>query len=193
MTITFRIDNGCHAREPSPAIITDHQLGTLRAVLTAQSERLHVPLILPEYGDPTEGDFSFDARVCPLALAVVSACFDHYPDAITVIDEAQFQGRRVRVWRSGPTGDIHFSLSSNPDAAPGLEITNADAYALLETLGLEPEGMGMIPLAELRNLLTDPGIRRRLNRDPDLCRYMPTLTAMAELETIEEDLNLAWA
>ncbi|TVV76417.1 hypothetical protein [Sphingomonas solaris] len=181
MTITFRIDDGFDAREPGPAIITVHQLGSLRDLLAAQTVRLGSPLILPEYGDPSEADFSFDARVCPLALAMVSACFDHYPDAIAVLDEAQFRGRRVRVWRYGPTRDIHLSLSSNPDSAPELKVANCNAYALLETLGLEPDSVGVVPVTELRQRLTDPRIRQRLDDDPQLSRYVPTLVAMASL------------
>ena len=193
MTITFRIDDGYDAREPGPAIITTHQLGSLRDLLAAHGARLGFPLVLPEYGDPIDGDFSFDARVCPLALATVSACFDHYPPAIAVVDEAQFRGRRVRVWRYGPTRDIHLCLSSNPDAAPELEVATANAYALLETLGLDPESVGVVPVAELRQRLTDPRIRRRLDDDPQLSRYVPTLVTMAALKPIEGDLSLAWA
>ena len=144
-------------------------------------------------GDPSQADFSFDARICPLGLATVSACFDHYPPAISVLDEAQFRGRRVRVWRYGLTRDIHLSLSSNPDAAPDLEVTNGNAYALLETLGLDPESAGVVPVTELRQRLTDPRIRGRLDDDPQLSRYVPTLVAMAALKPIEGDLSLAWA
>jgi len=193
MIITFRIDDGHDIREPGPAIITVHQLGSLRDLLAAQSERLGVPLMIPEYGDTAEPDFSFDARICPLALAMVSACFDHYPPAISVLDEAQFRGRRVRVWRYGPTRDIHLSLSSNPDAAPELEVATGNAYALLETLGLDAESVGFMPVTELRQRLTDPRIRRRLDDDPQLSRYVPTLVAMAALKPIEGDLSLAWA
>lgn len=193
MTITFRIDDGHDIREPGPAIITVHQLGSLRVLLAGHSERLGIPLVLPEYGDPSEPDFSFDARVCPLALAAVSACFDHYPPAIAVLDEAQFRGRRVRVWRYGSKPDIHLSLSSNPDAAPELEVANSNAYALLETLGLDAESVGVVPVAELRQRLTDPRIRRRLEDDPQLSRYVPTLVAMAALTPVEGELSLAWA
>lgn len=142
MTITFRVDDGYDTTNPIPAVITPSQLGSLRALLADQGERLQLRLLFPDYGDPGTPDFAFEARVCPLALASVSACFDHYPGTIEVLDEAQFRGRRVRVWRSGWSGDTFLALSSNPDAAPELPVADRNAYALLATLGLDAAHVG---------------------------------------------------
>ena len=101
MTITFRIDDGLDTQLPTPAVITVDQLGSLRDLLAGEAERMGVPLLFPEHGEVNEAAFAFEARVCPLALAVVSRCFDHDPSVIAVLDEAQFIGRRVRVWRTG--------------------------------------------------------------------------------------------
>ena len=193
MTITFRVDDGYDTTSPVPAVINPHQLGSLRDLLAEHASRLGTELPTPDYDDPEDGTFAFEARVCPLALASLSACFDHYDAVIAVLDEAQFRARRIRVSRDDPHGDIRLALSSNPDAAPGLNAANGNAYALLETLGLEPDSVGAVPLAELRQRLTDPRIRRRLDGDHQLTRYVSALVAMAAVKPIDGELSLAWA
>lgn len=193
MTITFRIDDGLDTMLPTPAVITTDQLGSLRDLLAEQGERLGFCLLFPEHGEVSEPDFAFEARVCPLALAMVSRCFDHDPSVIAVLDEAQFIGRRVRVWRMGWAGDIRIGLAIGLDNVPELEVANGNAYALLETLGVDPESVGELPVAELRQRLSDPRIRRRLDDDAQLSRYVPTLLAMVAAKPTTSELSLAWA
>jgi hypothetical protein len=193
MTITFRIDDGHNILLPSAAVITPNQIGALRETLGEHSLRIGTALLLPVHGVTGDATFEFEARVCPLALAVVSKCFDHDPAVIAVLDEAQFLGRRVRVWQTERSGDIKIALASNPDAAPELEVGDANALALLEGLGLDRESAGIVPMTELRQRLMDPRIRRRLDADPQMTRYVETLTAMASLKPIEGEYHLAWA
>lgn len=193
MTITFRLDDGHHILLPSPAVITPNQLGSLRELLDEQSMRLETALLLSVHGITGDATFEFEARVCPLALAVVSKCFDHDPGVIAVLDEAQFLGRRVRVWQAERSGDIKIGLAPNPDGAPELEVANANALTLLESLGLDRDSAGVLPITELRQRLIDPRIRRRLDADPAMARYVETLTAMAALKPVEGEYHLAWA
>jgi hypothetical protein len=193
MTITFRIDDGHNTLAPTPAVITDDQLGSLRDLLAEQAVRLGLTMLIPIHGATGDPAFELEARVCQLALASVSKCFDHDPAVIAVLDEAQFLGRRVRVWQNQRHGDIRIGVASNPDAAPELAVTDDNALALLEGLGLDPESVGLVPMAELRLRLTDPRIRRRLDADPGMAKYVPTLTAMAALKPIRGELHLAWA
>lgn len=171
MTITFRIDDGLDTLLPTPAVITTDQLGSLRDLLAEQGERLSFCLLIPEHGEVSEAAFAFEARVCPLALAMVSRCFDHNPSVIAVLDEAQFLGRRVRVWRMDWSGDIRIGLAS----------------------GLDPDSVGELPIAELRQRLSDPRVRRRLDGDAQLSRYVPTLLAMVKAKPTISELSLAWA
>ncbi len=192
MTITFRVDDGLDTLLPTPAVITTDQLGSLRNLLAEQGEHLGFCLLFPEHGEVSEAAFAFEARVCPLALAMVSRCFDHDLSVIAVLDEAQFLGRRVRVWRMGWSGDIRIGLASGLDDVPGLEVANGNAYALLETLGLDPDSMGELPIAELRQRLSDPRVRRRLDDDAQLARYVPILLAMVKAKPTISELSLAW-
>ena len=193
MGITFRIDDGHDTLAVRPAIITHDQLAALRALLAAHGDRLGLALIVNDYGEPAAGAFGFEACVCPLALASLSACFDHDPAVITILDEAQFRGHRVRVWQLDGRGDISIGLASSLDAAPEMDVSINNAYAILEMLGLDPESVGVIPVTELRQRLTDPRIRRRLDDEPGLARYVPTLLAMAAVKPVSGELHLAWA
>ena len=193
MTITFRIDDGHNILAPTPAVITHDQLGSLRDLLAEQLLRLGLTMLLPIHGVTGDPAFEFEARVCPLALAVVSKCFDHDPAVITVLDEVQFLGRRVRIRQAEPRGDIKIGLASKPDAAPEIEVANGSAYALLEALGIDPESAGLVTVAELRQRLMDPQTRRRLDADPVTASYVETLSTMAALKPVEGEYHLAWA
>ncbi|MBB5713175.1 hypothetical protein FHT02_004445 [Sphingomonas xinjiangensis] len=85
------------------------------------------------------------------------------------------------------------ALSSAPDAAPELNVSTNSAYAILDLLGLDRDSVGLIPLSELRSRLSDPIVHRRLNAEPGLDRYLPTLNEMARLKPVDGELHLAWA
>ncbi|RYY12046.1 MAG: hypothetical protein EON55_13075 [Alphaproteobacteria bacterium] len=192
MTITFRVEDGRAILAPMAAIITPDQLASLRDLLAEQSPRLGFALLLPGYGVTGDPWFEFDVRVCHLSLAVVSKCFDHDLYVIAILDEAQFLGRRVRVFQTEPTGDITVRLSLNPDAAPQIALANPQALALLDGLGIDRMVAGMVPMTELRRRLTDPRIRRRLDSDPDMAESIEKLATMAALKPIDGEYLVAW-
>ncbi len=193
MTITFRIDDGHDTHAVRPAEISPRQLVALSDYLRAQSERLGLSLIDHEWGTIDEPEFAFEARICPLPLASLSAVLDHADAAIAVLDEAQFTGRRIRVRRDENIGLVMIEVAWTHDSAPSLNVANGNAYALLESLGLDADSCGEIPLAELRRRLTDPVIHRRLGDDPHLSRYLPSLVAMARSTGVPVEACLAWA
>jgi hypothetical protein len=192
MTITFRIENGTGTLPPKAAIVTPDQLASLRDLLAEQALRLGMTLLLPIYGVTGDPGFELEARICPLALAVVSKCFDHDPDVIAVLEEAQFLGRRVRIWQALRSRDFRIRLSLTPDAAPQLAMSEAHAMTLLYGLGLDRERTGVIAMTELRDRLTSPRISRRLAADPAMASYVETLTEMAVLKPVEGEYLLAW-
>lgn len=192
MTITFRIENGNGVLPPKAAVITPDQLGSLRDLLAEQSLQLGMTMLLPTHGVTGDPGFELEARICPLALAVVSKCFDHDPDVIAVLEEAQFLGRRVRIWQRLRTRDLRIRLSLTPDEALQLAMSEPHAMTLLNGLGLDRARSGVITMTELRDRLTSPRIRRRLAADPAMTSYVETLTAMAVLKPIEGESRLAW-
>lgn len=193
MTITFRVEDGHDPIHIPNTIINADQLGALRDRLAEDGAKLGLQLIVLEYGVAFKGGFGFEARICPVALAAIASCFDHDPAVVAILDEAQFRGRRIRIWQLAGDLDIWLGLASSPDSAPELEVTNSNAYALLELLGLVPDSFGEIPMAELRRRLTDPRVPRQLDVEPGLARYLPTLAQMAAVKAIDGDLKMAWA
>ena len=119
--------------------------------------------------------------------------FGHDPAVIAVVVEAQFRARRVCIWQEEPAGDLQLGLRLNPDGVLKLEVANGNAIVLLTSLGLDKESCGAIPLSQLRQRLMDPRIRRRLDEDPQMSRYVEALTTMAALKPIEGEYHLAWA
>lgn len=111
------------------AVITARQLARVRRYLRQEGERIGLPLIEP---DEALGNL-FHVRVCSLALAAVTGQFDHDPPVISVVEEAQFQSRRV-------------SIRHNPDAAriemrlDILEEGRTKISTLAETVAGEPGG-----------------------------------------------------
>ncbi|KQN33782.1 hypothetical protein ASG37_16690 [Sphingomonas sp. Leaf407] len=82
--------------------------------------------------------FSFETRVCPLALAVVTVIFDHDPAVIAVVDETQYLGRRVHIHRDHQNTPIRLELAVSPDAASATNLAEANAHALLNTRASTP-------------------------------------------------------
>src|SRR3546814_8775207 len=81
MSILFRIALPADDTPAPVAVITARQLAALRRYLRAVGDHMGLALIEP---DEVIGD-SFEARVCPLALAAVTGVFDHDPAVISVV------------------------------------------------------------------------------------------------------------
>lgn len=93
------------------AEITASQLARFQRYLHSEGERIGLALIEP---DEALGNV-FDVRVCPLALAAVTAQFDYDPAVISVVEEAQFQGLRVSIRHDPDNAKIEMRLASSPD------------------------------------------------------------------------------
>lgn len=104
-------------RAITPAIITDQQLGALIDSLRAFEQRRETGMVLPVRGTIGHAPFVIDLRLCPIALAEITACFDHDPAIIRIADEAQFEQLLVTVSQAYRTSDIIMTLSSRPDTA----------------------------------------------------------------------------
>jgi hypothetical protein len=166
MTITFRVDDGHNILLPSATVITPDQLSVLRDLLGHNVVCSGVAMVVPIHWDSA---------------------------VITVVNEAQFLGCRARIWQAEPSGDLKLGLGLNPDAAPELEVANGNAYAILASLGLDEESCGAVPMSELRERLMDLRIRRRLDDDPHVTRYVEARTTMAALKPVDGEYHLAWA
>lgn len=188
MSILFRIAVPADDAETPVAAITGRQLAALRRYLRSEGERLCLPLVEP---DEILGD-SFEARVCPLALAAITGLFDHDPAVISVVEEAQFRGRRLAIHHSASAAEITLRVALTSDSGLELDLAYGNAYALLEALGMDAESVGELPLDQVRDRLADPDIRSRaVERGVD--HYLPRMERLLASAPDLEHARLAWA
>ena len=188
MSITFRVTSEDETSNVTPAPITVGQFVAFR-----QFARDHAILVndLPEGEDITRS-FSFDASICSFALAVLAPLFGNDPDAIAVLDEAQFTQRHVRLFKSDATGELMLGISNTMDGSIDLDLAIGNAIAVLSALDLDLTNTGDIPLAVLRDRLTDPRLRERfVNHRVE--HYLPRLDRLAAISAHEQEPRLVWA
>jgi hypothetical protein len=184
MSIQFRIATAADDHTPSHAIITARQLAAFRHFLIQEGARTGIVLIDPEAAEESDLAHRFEARICPVALARFARLFDYDAAAIGVIEEAQFQARRVSICRIGRDGDIAMKVSLTSDLALELNLAAGNAYALLESLGLDPDSVGETSIADIRARLTDPAVQRRCaaNGVAHYCKRLDRLLATADAD-----------
>ena len=140
MSVVFRIATAADDRDGPTATINARQLAAFRALLRVEGSRLGLALIDPDDDEETPLAYSFEARVCPLALASMARVFDFASDVVAVLDEAQFRSRRVSLSRSRPDGPVVMRPSITSDLGVELDLASGNAYALLESLRTAPTG-----------------------------------------------------
>lgn len=188
MSILFRIAVPADEMTDPVATITARQLAAFRGFLHAEGARLGVPLLEPdEYLDD-----SFEARVCPLALASITARFDHEPAVIAVVEEAQFRARRVIVRPNRAATEIRMRVALISDRGLELDLASGNAYALLEALDIAAKSTGDIALNMAQDRLRDPATAARARA---LCvdHYLPRLEMLLMTAPDPAVARLSWA
>jgi hypothetical protein len=188
MSITFRVTSDEEANSVSPAQISVRQLVAFR-----HFARDHHILVddLPDGEDITR-TFTFEARICGFALAVMARLFDFAGPAIAVLDEAQFRQRQVRFFKDRATGELMLALSSTMAGSIDLDLAIGNAYAVMKALDLKPQSIGDLPLAVLRDRLAEPRVRARfLAHRVDHC--LPRFDHLAAIVAHEQEPRLVWA
>lgn len=188
MSITFRIATAADDQSRPTAAINARQLAAFRLLLREQGERLGTALL-----DPDDfPSYSFEARVCPLALATLAPVFDFQTDAITVLEEAQFRARRVSIYRGHEPGSIAMAVALTSDLGLELNLANGNAYALLEGLGLRPDSVGELPIDTVRARLANPAVRRHAG-EHGVSHYLDRLDRLLTSADADDTSRLEWA
>lgn len=192
MSIVFRITTSADHQDRPTAVINARKLAAFREFLRREGERLGTLLLDPDFAEDAFLSYRFEARVCPLALASIARVFDYQDDVITVLDEAQFRGRRVSVYRKGETGPITLSVGLTSDLGLELDLAYQNAFALLEGLGLRPDSVGEIPVHTVRARLADPAVRRSVEAQ-GAAGYLPRLDRLLATGELDHSSRLEWA
>lgn len=188
MSILFRIAVPADEASSPVAIITARQLAGFRQFLRTEGSRIGVDLLEP---DEYLGD-SFEARVCPLALAAITATFDHDPAVISVVEEAQFRGRRISFNHCPRAAEITMRVALTSDCGLELDLAYGNAYALLDALGMDCESVGDAALDQLRARLSDPATSGRA-ADRGVAQYLPRLERLLASARNQDEARLSWA
>lgn len=181
MSISFTASVSAPASAPAVAVSVRH-LAAFRAFARERGEH---------FGD--EGDeflaYNFEARVCPWSLASICALFDHDPSVIAVIEEAQFRGLNIRFWRVDAKGDVMMGVARSLDGSTSMDLSNANAHALLDALGVDRDTCGQVPITDLRSMVADPTVRERITRG-GLGHYADQLERLATLDRTEDEVHV---
>lgn len=192
MSITFRIATDADDRSAPVAVITAPQLGAFQRYLRDEGDRLGIVLLDPDALADDYLSYHFEARICPLALASTARVFDHDPDALAVLEEAQFRGRRVMVCRVESDRSIRMRVALTSDEGLELNLANGNAYALLESLGLHPHSVGEIAIADIRARIINPAVQRR-GQETGVSDYIGRLDRLLALGDADATSRLEWA
>lgn len=192
MSITFRIATDADYRSGPMAQITAPQLGAFQRYLRAEGDRLGIVLLDPDALDEDYLSYHFEARICPLALASVARVFDHDADVLAVLEEAQFRGRRVMVYRVDADRSIRMRVAFTSDQGLELNLADGNAYALLESLGLHPQNVGEIAIADIRVRIINPAVQRR-GHETGVADYIGRLDRLLALGDADATSRLEWA
>lgn len=192
MSITFRIATPADDAPGPVAVINARQLAAFRRYLRDEGQRLGLSLLDPDADEERVLAYNFEARICPLAIAAIARVFDHDQAVIAVLDEAQFRGRRVLVWWYEADRSIRMRPSLTSDLGIELQLADSDAYALLAGLGLMTDGVGKIPIATVRDRLTNPAVRRRAAED-GITHDLERLNALLATTDADDSSRLEWA
>ena len=184
--ITFSLRSDAELRA-KPAVVTARQLAAFRAFARQHGQLVDV------YGDDDFGylAYGFEARVCPWSWATIAGLFGDSEAVIAVVEEAQFEGLNVRFWKDEESASIMMGVSTTPDGTTEMQLSNANAYALLAAIGAQRDATGEIDLADLTSAITDPATRRYLERE-GMDTYLGQLDAMASQRS-RNGKRLVWA
>ena len=187
MSITFRVTSDTPHAPIAPAQVSVRQLVTFR-----NFARDHAILIddLADDDDITRS-FSFELSVCRFALAQLAPLFAYDLAVIAVIDEAQFCQRQVRFFKDDASGELMMKVSPTMEGSINLDLAMGSAYVVLEALDLPTNNQGTLPIAQLRERLSEPDIRARLH-SRNVRQYLPKLDRLAAIVAHEQDPHLVW-
>ena len=121
----------------------------------------------------------------------IAGLFGDSEAVIAVVEEAQFEGLNVRFWKDEESASIMMGVSTTPDGTTEMQLSNANAYALLAAIGAQRDATGEIDLADLTSAITDPATRRYLERE-GMDTYLGQLDAMASQRS-RNGKRLVWA
>ncbi len=104
---------------------------------------------------------NFEINANALAIAEFASCFDHRPEMIAIVEEAQFLGRMLRIEHQQCDAPITMRVSEHVALVGDITMSSDLAAKVLTSLGRHANESGQLPLHKLGTALEDHRKRRR--------------------------------
>lgn len=204
MSITFRIADTAQPALLPPAEICMDQFRAIVSVINQHSNRRGRALVTWHYGqhlgtscDTAAEDaeeYDVDDPICAtviasaIPLAGLSSPADHNEKLVSLIDEAQWQGRQLEFTRRRGSTTVTITISDDQDKVPAIEVSTHNGYAILSALGLSETAIGSVTLRQLRSIF-----HHRKFSISGLLRYLPTFSAFSEYQGDPDQTRMEWS
>ena len=83
------------------------------------------------------------------------------------------------------------TVARSVDGSASIDLTNDNAYAVLDALGIERDACGRIAVSDLRSIVCEPTVRTRMDRT-GLGHYADQLERLARVERSEDEVHVVW-
>lgn len=191
MTISFSITTNTDFDCDLSAVLQRGQLEAFLTLLHAEERRSGTPHI--STSGPLESLLhdGFEVRVCPFPLATITGPFNDEPDVAGVIEDAQTRGRKITIWRDGPSGPIRICPSMTSDADAEFSAPLDDGFALLGCFGMTNWNERERPAGEILRALAQPATRDRMT-EQNVARYIPDLERLLATARYDATSRFGW-
>ena len=150
MLVTFRVKDIETRLHSKPAQIRPPELAALmRRLHTANST------IDADPGEFLAAPLNFEINANALAIAEFASCFDHRPEMIAIVEEAQFLGRMLRIEHLQCDAPITMRVSEHIALVGDITMSSDLAAKVLTSLGRHANESGQLSLQKLGTALED--------------------------------------
>ena len=186
MLVTFRIIDTETRLHSAPAILSARELATLTRLL---AENALAPDLDEGQREGSAYHFEFNANRLPLAR--IASALDWRGDVISVVEEAQFLGRSLRIERVPPMLEIALRVSDHIALTEDLILDKIDALTVAGILGVDFRKRS-IKLADLAAKLARPSVEQSFYNSR-LSHIHYALSRAANIDCGEQSPVLEWA
>ncbi|WP_103727319.1 hypothetical protein [Novosphingobium sp. HII-3] len=187
MPTVFRIIDTQTRLHTSPVELNARELAKLRFLFQSAGHFVEV-----EEGESEGTALNFEVNANGIALARFATVFPDRDDILSVVEEAQFLGRSLRVARSPQDPEVTLHVSQHITLSPDILLSRKQARAVVDCIGDTPSDEGTISLDRLRSALRDVSCHRRFEaaRIEHIHEY---LVRLAATDCGEQFPYLEWA
>lgn len=150
MLVTFRVKDIETRLHSKPAPIRPPELAALMRRLHSSNSTIDA-----DPGEFLAAPVNFEINANALAIAEFASCFDHRPEIIAIVEEAQFLGRMLRIDHQQCDAPITMRVSEHIALVGAITMSSDLAEKVPTSLGCHQQEPGQLSLQELGTALED--------------------------------------